>query len=97
MRFDGEEGHIAYRFFAREVNLVMAPSDGLVEVGTTLDGKPIPKDLRGRDVAGGQGGTTVKVDRPDMYRIVSAAKDREGEVRLAPHCRGLRLFACTFG
>ncbi len=97
VRFDGEEGHIAYRFFAREVNMVMAPSEGPVEVGATLDGKPISKDLRGRDVAGGQGETIVKVDRPDMYRIVSAAKGREGELRLAPHSRGLRIFACTFG
>jgi len=90
-------GSIAYRFDARDVNLVLAPpADGAaVPFTVSLDGRP-PGDDRGVDVdASGAG----RLDEPRMYQLVrrrgGGATDATFEISFgAP---GARAYVFTFG
>jgi thiol-disulfide isomerase/thioredoxin len=89
-------GSLAYRFEARDLNLVLTPPDsgGPVRFTVTVDGQP-PGDDRGLDVdAGGEGA----VDEPRMYQLI---RRRAGDARrtfeitfLDP---GVRAYVFTFG
>jgi hypothetical protein len=89
-------GSLGYRFEARDLNLVLAPSQsgGPVRFTVTVDGQP-PGDDRGLDVdASGEGA----VDEPRMYQLI---RRRGGDARrtfeitfLDP---GVRAYVFTFG
>jgi thiol-disulfide isomerase/thioredoxin len=82
-RSDGARGRLAYRFSARDVNLVMGPAPGRGPIGfeVRVDGEP-PGAAAGVDVdAGGQG---TAADRR-LYQLVRQ-----------PGRAGERLFEITF-
>src|SRR4051812_25588729 len=88
-------GSIAYRFQARDVNLVMAPPPGAaVPFTVRLDGAP-PGDDHGLDVDAAGAGV---VDEPRMFQLVrrhGAADARTFEITfLEP---GVRAYVFTFG
>ena len=91
---DAAPGSIAYRFEARDLNLVLAPTDGAVRFEVRLDGGP-PGDAHGLDVdADGQG----VVDEPRMYQLVrqpGGAAERTFEVTFDDP--GVRAYVFTFG
>jgi thiol-disulfide isomerase/thioredoxin len=93
---DEAGGGIAYRFHARDLHLVMAPSmpDRPVRFRVTLDGAP-PGENRGADIdAEGQG--TAPVGR--LYQLVRQSgriADRAFEIEFLD--RGIRAYAFTFG
>jgi thiol-disulfide isomerase/thioredoxin len=89
-------GTLAYRFLARDVNLVAAPPDSGEPVSFTvrLDGAP-PGDDHGLDTDAGGAGT---LDEPRMYQLVrqgSGARERTFEI--AFDAAGARVFVFTFG
>jgi hypothetical protein len=88
-------GSIAYRFEARDLNLVLAPPPGgVVRFGVLLDGEP-PADALGIDVDAGGAGV---VDEPRMYQLVrqpGGAAQRTFEIRFLD--AGVRAYVFTFG
>ena len=89
-------GSIAYRFQARDVNLVLAPPDSGAPVRFTvrLDGRP-PGDAHGVDVSeSGEG----MVAEPRMYQLVrSRAAVAQRDFEITFHDPGVRAYVFTFG
>ena len=90
------DGRIAFRFHARDVNLVMGPP----ELGTPVpfrvlvDGKP-PGDARGLDVGEDGGGTVVQQRLYQLVREPGSISDRTFEIEFqAP---GVEAYSFTFG
>jgi thiol-disulfide isomerase/thioredoxin len=92
-------GAIAYRFQARDLNLVLAPpaSGAAVRFTVTIDGAP-PGDAAGLDVDRSSGSGTVA--EPRMYQLAR----RGGAAAAAPrtfamtfHDAGARAYVFTFG
>jgi thiol-disulfide isomerase/thioredoxin len=92
---DEAGGWIAYRFRARDLNLVLAPPPGAaVGFELLLDGRP-PGDAHGIDVDAGGAGA---VDEPRMYQLVrqpGAVAERTFEIRFLGS--GVRAYVFTFG
>jgi hypothetical protein len=93
---DAATGSIAYRFQARDLNLVLAPPapGAPVRFAVRLDGRP-PGEDHGLDVGPSGEGT---VSEPRMYQLVrqrGAVAPRTFEITfLAP---GVRAYVFTFG
>jgi thiol-disulfide isomerase/thioredoxin len=89
-------GSIAYRFQARDLNLVLAPpaSGAAVRFAVRLDGQP-PGDAHGLDVdEAGEGA----VAEPRMYQLVrqrGAVAERAFEITFLD--AGVRVYVFTFG
>ena len=89
-------GSIAYRFRARDLNLVLAPpaAGAAVRFTVRLDGRP-PGDDHGLDVdASGEGA----VSEPRMHQLVrhrAAVAERTFEITFLD--AGVRAFVFTFG
>ena len=93
---DAPGGSIAYRFHARDVNLVLAPpsSDSPVRFVVRLDGRP-PGDAHGVDVDPSGKGT---VSEPRMYQFVrqpGAVAQRVFEITFLDP--GVHAYVFTFG
>jgi thiol-disulfide isomerase/thioredoxin len=89
-------GSIAYRFQARDLNLVLAPSDASAPVrfAVRVDGQP-PGDAHGLDVDESGGGA---ITEPRMYQLVrqrGAIAERGFEITF--HDPGARAYVFTFG
>jgi hypothetical protein len=89
-------GSIAFRFHARDLNLVLTPPASGGEVGFTvlLDGQP-PGDSHGLDVDDQGTGT---VTEPRLYQLVrqpGAVSERTFEIRFRDP--GVRAYVFTFG
>jgi thiol-disulfide isomerase/thioredoxin len=90
-------GSIAYRFQARDVNLVMAPpaGGGAVRFTVQVDGAA-PGDAHGLDAdAAGEGVVT----EPRMYQLVRQPRAAAGprEFTVTFHDPGVRAYVFTFG
>jgi thiol-disulfide isomerase/thioredoxin len=87
-------GSIAYRFQARDVNLVLAPSGAPVRFTVRLDGQP-PGDDHGIDVDPAGDGTLTE---PRMYQLVrqrGATAERTFEITFLDP--GAHAYVFTFG
>ena len=89
-------GSIAYRFQARDLNLVLAPPapDARARFAVLLDGQP-PGDAHGLDVDQSGEGT---VSEPRMYQLIRqrrAVAERAFEIRFLDP--GVRAYVFTFG
>jgi len=89
------DGRLAFRFHARDVNLVMGPpASGPVAYRVLVDGEP-PGDAHGLDVDERGNGT---LDRPRLYQLIREPRsitDRTFEITfLAP---GAEAYCITFG
>ena len=90
------DGRLAFRFHARDVNLVMGPPAGGTSVPfrVLVDGEP-PGDSHGLDVDEGGNGT---LDRPRLHQLIrerGSITDRTFEIAfLAP---GAEVYCFTFG
>jgi hypothetical protein len=89
-------GSIAYRFHARDLNLVLGPPAAAAPIRFTvlLDGRP-PGDDHGLDIdESGKG----SISEPRMYQLVRQRRgitERTFESRFSP--RGVRAYVFTFG
>jgi thiol-disulfide isomerase/thioredoxin len=91
---DAAGGSIAYRFEARDVNLVLAPSGEPVPFAVRLDARP-PGEDHGLDTD--EEGEGV-LDEPRMYQLVrqaGGAAQRTFEITFAGP--GVRAYVFTFG
>lgn len=89
-------GRIAFRFHARDVNLVLGPSaDGKpVKYKVTLDGKP-PGDDHGVDAAADGTGEVTSQRLYQLLRVNGDVADRTFEIEFLD--AGVEAFAFTFG
>ena len=74
-------GKIAYRFYARQVNMVMAPVSKPVKADIYINNKKTD---------------TMKVDEPRMYTVFRSKKYSEKELSVRFHGK-VRVFVYTFG
>jgi hypothetical protein len=89
-------GHIAYSFHGRDLNLVMGPPSGMraVRFRVLLDGKP-PTAAHGVDVDEQGNGMT---NEQRLYQLIRQPKpivDRVFEIEFLD--QGVQAFAFTFG
>jgi thiol-disulfide isomerase/thioredoxin len=89
-------GRIAYRFHARDVNLIMGPPPGRQPVRFTVkvDGKP-PGAGHGTDIDEDGRGTAARQTTYQLVRLKSPIADREFEIQFAD--AGVEAFCFTFG
>ncbi len=99
----GPEAALLLRFRATEVNVVLRPSsakasDGepvgasaIVEV--TLEGKPLPAEIRGREVSG-SGEANVK--NPALYNLLKSKMPVEGTLAVRAKRGNSQAYAFTF-
>jgi len=88
-------GSVAYRFAARDVNLVLAPPPGeAVRFDVRLDGEP-PGDGHGLDIDASGAGTVAE---PRMYQLIrqrSTGAARDFQITFLDP--GVRAYVFTFG
>ncbi len=93
LEFKGEQGHLAFKYFAKEVNVVM---EGSGSVNMVLDDKPISAAEAGKDVQVKYEKALVFLDGADMYSVVKTKEYRESVLKIIPS-KGLKVYALTFG
>jgi thiol-disulfide isomerase/thioredoxin len=86
-------GSIAYRFQARDVNLVLAPGPEPVRFAVRLDGEP-PGEDHGVDVDTSGAGA---VDEPRMYQLVRQRSAAERTFAITFEDAGVHAYVLTFG
>jgi thiol-disulfide isomerase/thioredoxin len=96
---DASGASIELSYRAREVNLVMSPAPaGPVDMLVELDGKPLPPPYRTSQTRVDDAGRTlVRVDAPDLFRLVLGPAVESHTLRLTAQGPGLQAFAFTFG
>jgi len=94
-RLDTDAGSIAYRFRARDLNLVLAPpaAGAPVRFAVRLDGQP-PGAAHGLDVDESGDGT---VSEPRMYQLVRGRGALERTFEITFLDPGVRAYVFTFG
>lgn len=80
-------------FHATEVNLVLHPAGESATVAITLNGKPLPADIRGRDVTDAG---EVRVTKPTMYNLLRSHRLVEGVLSIAAREGQFQAYAFTF-
>jgi thiol-disulfide isomerase/thioredoxin len=92
---EGARGSIAYRFQARDLNLVLAPpaSGATVRFVVKLDGQP-PGDAHGLDVDESSEGAVAE---PRMYQLVRQRRGAERTFEITFLDPGVRAYVFTFG
>ena len=93
---DAPGGRLAFRFHARDLNLVMGPASrgASVEFRVTLDGRP-PGDARGTDLAADGSGTLVEQRTYQLIRQPGPIEDRVFEIEFLG--AGAEAYCFTFG
>jgi thiol-disulfide isomerase/thioredoxin len=86
-------GSIAYRFQARDVNLVLAPAPDPVRFAVRLDGEP-PGDDHGVDTDAAGEGTLAD---PRMYQLVRQRTAAERTFEITFVAPGVNAYVFTFG
>jgi thiol-disulfide isomerase/thioredoxin len=90
---DAAPGSIAYRFQARDLNLVLAPPDAPVRFSVRLDGEP-PGAAHGIDVDESGEGT---VSEPRMYQLVRQSGGAARTFEITFSDPGVSAYVFTFG
>lgn len=90
------DGRVAYRFHARDLNLVMSPSGGAssVKIRVTIDGQP-PGPSHGVDVDEQGYGTLTEQRMYSLVRQSGQITDRKFEIEFWGE--GAEVFAFSFG
>jgi hypothetical protein len=90
---DAAPGSIAYRFQARDLNLVLAPPGAPARFSVRLDGEP-PGEAHGLDVDESGEGT---VSEPRMYQLVRLPGGAARTFEITFLDPGVRAYVFTFG
>ena len=93
LEFVGEQGHLAFQYFAREVNVVM---DGKGAATILLDNGPLNSAAVGKDVSVKYDKSLVFLEGPDMYNLIRKKEFHTGVIKILPF-KGLKVYAFTFG
>lgn len=96
---DGYEDYIAIRFYATNVNAVMAPvGAGTAQVRITVDDAPLKREHAGADVMyDGEGNSYVLVNESRMYELINVPEFKGYELKLLSNSPEFSLFTFTFG
>ncbi len=93
LEFKGKSGHLAYKYGAKEVNVVL-DGEGLLEI--TKNDLPIDPLEAGLDLIRKDNKTFIQIHGADMYNLLRADSFHEGTIILTP--KGiLKVYALTFG
>jgi hypothetical protein len=89
---------LAVPYVSKDVNLVLHPPSygGAATITITQDGAPLAPEDAGADVTVANGASTVTVDVPRMYRLVSNRQIGRRELALETRSDGVALYAFTF-
>lgn len=93
LEFKGEQGHLTFKYFAKEVNVVM---EGSGSINIMLDNKPISANDAGAEVQVKYEKGLVFLHGADMYNVIKTKDYREGVLKIIPS-KGLKVYALTFG
>lgn len=94
----GTHEYLRLQYRAYAVNMVLeAPKALRARLELTLNGSPLPQDMRGEDVYEDRGKTWVDVHEPRMYSLVQAKTYHHGSLRIGVANEGVRLYAATYG
>lgn len=92
-----EQGHVAVKYTASQVNAVMQPYLGKKHrVYIFLDDKPLERQFAGRDVKIDKTGSYVVVDKADMYELIEMEAPETHDVRLESDSDEFTLYTFTF-
>ncbi len=96
VKLNKPNGRIAYRFHARDVNLVMGPATrgGAIRFRVVIDGRA-PAGARGTDVDEQGNGTVTEQRLYQLVRQPGAIVDRQFDIEFLDP--GVEAFAFTFG
>ncbi len=91
--------YLALSYSAFETNLVMGALDNReAVVDVTLDGKPIPASMAGKDVViDAAGNTHIHVTYHRMYSVIRADHYHRATLKLGVKTAGIKMYAFTFG
>ncbi|MFH1632148.1 MAG: redoxin domain-containing protein [bacterium] len=90
--------YAALKYNAFSVNLVAGSTNGRVaKVEVELDGQPLPEDMAGEDVKIEGGKAILKINKPQMYRVVDSDNYHNCTLKLKTSANNLEMFAFTFG
>lgn len=91
--------YLALKYHAFSVNLVLgALDDREAVIDVTLDGKPVPSSMMGKDlVVDRQGNTHLHVTTHRMYAIIDADHFHDAALKLSVKNAGVKCYAFTFG
>ncbi len=88
-------GKISYRFHARDLHLIMGPSEtGPVKFRVSIDGKP-PEESHGTDIDSGGIGTVIEQRMYHLIRQSTIVNDQLFEIEF--YGPGVEAFSFTFG
>ncbi|MCH9770348.1 MAG: redoxin domain-containing protein [Gammaproteobacteria bacterium] len=91
-------GEIVLKYTASTPYIVMGPASKPVNVIVTWDGKPVPKDIAGRDIKyNANGQSYIVVDMPRLYFSLSPKAPYGTHVIRFITPAGLRAYSFTFG
>ncbi len=90
--------YVAFKFRGTEVNAVLNPDGNPCDIILTLDDKPVPKNMKGRDVFyDNEGKSVVRVDKGRMYNLISGEKYGVYTLKLYMSSDKISLYSFTFG
>ena len=94
-----ERASLGITYVGRDVYAVLGRATKKpIDVVVTRDGKPVPPQMRGRDVhLDSKGRTIITIDQPRMYYVVTKENEKEHELRFLPSGSGVRVYSFTFG
>lgn len=88
---------IAVSYQAQAAYAVMESVSGVRTVTVTLDGQPLPPDLRGKDIQMQDGHTVMMVDEPRLYWPISNSAPFARHTLKLEVPAGVRLYSFSFG
>ena len=90
--------YVAFKFRGTEVNAVFNSNGKVYDVILTLDDKPIPEDMRGKDVFYDESGRSiVRVESGRMYNLISGERYGVYTLKLYTNSNSFSLYSFTFG
>lgn len=90
--------YIAFKFRGTEVNAVLNSVGIPYDVFLTLDDKPIPKYMKGKDVSYDESGRSfVRIDKGRMYNLIFGKKYGVYTLKLYTNSDKFTLYSFTFG
>ncbi len=94
----GMHDGVLVRYHGFTVDVVMERRERLIPlVVVTLDGRPIPEDLRGSDIIVKDGHTVCEVREARPYQLISSRIYHGGTLELKTQSKGLALYTMNFG
>lgn len=92
------DDYVAFKFRGTEVNAVFNSNGKFYDVILTLDDKPIPEDMKGKDVLYDElGRSFVRVNEGRMYNLISGERYGVYTLKLYTNSDAFSLYSFTFG